>query len=193
MIETCLDTSGMDWILCHNTTWHRATCTLLNRPVLPLCFRLCVLLVSSLQLRTSMTPGTVWFWICRQVSWHAVSNTISHLKFPLEYKGNRFFLFFFTRVSYNTSIFLCFLTLVAPGRETWAGLRRTGRWGCLDGSYKKWRSCRSIRSDCPERTSRNSFSWTMSIQALKNKQWRYKQPYWFWLVTDTVLLWNISV
>lgn len=65
MCGTCLDTCGMKWIICQNTKWRRTSCTLLNRPVLPLCFRLCVLLVSSHQLLTPMSPGTVWFWICR--------------------------------------------------------------------------------------------------------------------------------
>ena len=76
MIEKCLDTCGTDWILCHNTKWHRTTCSLLTGPALPLCFRQCVP-DSSLQLLTPMTPGTVWFWICwagiGQVSCHIVS------------------------------------------------------------------------------------------------------------------------
>lgn len=83
--------------------------------------------------------------------------------------------------------FLCFLTVVGPGIERWAGLRRTGLWGCLDGSCKRWKSCRSIRSDCPEKTSRNSCRWTTSTLASKNKLWRYKQPCCLIAIAYTVL------
>ena len=81
------------------------------------------------------------------------------------------------------------IVLSGPGRprQKWAGLRKTGQWGCLEGSCRRWRSCRSIRSDCPERTSRNSCSWTTSILALKNRLWRYKEPCWFMAITYMML------
>lgn len=42
IIETCWDKCGTDWILSQNPNWLRSTCTLHNRPVLSLCFRLSV-------------------------------------------------------------------------------------------------------------------------------------------------------
>lgn len=85
MIETCLETCSMDWILCHNIPASYLT----GLYFLFVSDCVCVLLVSSPQLLTTpMTPGTGWFWICQagigQVSWHTVlrmPNIIIHPQF----------------------------------------------------------------------------------------------------------------
>lgn len=172
MFKTCLNICGVDWNLCHNTNWHRSTCTLLNRPVLSL----------------FQTVSAAWFFTPALDSHDSRNSLIldlssrnrtGHLAHCLMGPTNRVFdnaSNLKIQKKLNAS---AFSTLVGPGRQRWAGLRRTGLWGCLDGSCKRWRSCRSIRSDCPERTSRNSCRWTTSMLTSKNKLERYKQPYCF--------------
>lgn len=135
-----------------------------------------VLLGSYSSYVTPMTPGTVWLWICQaateQVSWHIiwwmphpVTRSFSS-KFQVHFK-------FQNRNILETETmlfpFLCLSTLTRPVRERWAGLRRTGPWGYLDGFCKRWRSCRFTRSDCQEKTNRSSCRLTTSKLALKSK------------------------